>query len=427
MSDRNQHLDDRAVASLGTQLKGRRIDLVVSAGIACLETPKLVRELRRYGAEVRVALTPKVTNFVSPLCFEWASGHGVLGELSGAAEHLSHADAVVIAPCTLDFLSKISTGLADSAAATLIQSVLGRRPVLVQPSMHSSLEENPIYQKNLRTLMELPFVKILSAREEESKRKVPDVRETAREICHLINQHYRKDKIGRLLLLMGPTRSYLDDVRYISNYSSGRTGFAIADHFYRWGWTPDIVSGPVSINFPEIWSVGHVENINEIEPVAGELLKKHKYHGIIFAAALLDFEVTSQIEGKRNSKSSWAFELKPTRKLIQHLGKDVPIRVGFKLEFARDSVSLTRLIKEAADKNQCEIVVGNNLEDINETNHPVQIYIRSEGRIMEARNNQELSDILVSTMESLTGRNKKSQKRNAADNPKPSSSAISEA
>jgi len=427
MSDTKQHLDDRSVASLGTQLQGRHIDVVVSAGIACLETPKLLRELRRYGADLRVILTPKVESFVRPLCFEWASGQEVLTELSGAAEHISQADAVVIAPCTLDFLSKISLGLADSAAAALVQSVLGRRSVFIQPAMHSSLEKNPIYQRNLKTVSELPFVTILSAREEESKRKVPDVRETSREICHLINRYYRQDKIGRLLVLMGPTRSYLDDVRYISNYSSGRTGFAIADNFYRWGWTPDIVSGPVPINFPDVWSVSSVESIQEFAHTAGEHLKRHKYQSIIFAAALLDFEVTEKFQGKRSSKSAWSLELKPVEKLIPSLGKEVPIRVGFKLQSGKDRDSLTRIIKEAADKNHCEIVVGNNLEDISETSHPTQIYIRSEQKFCEAQNNQELSDILISKIEFLSKCPIQSQKRKAAENPKPSSSAISEA
>src|SRR5947209_1037854 len=106
-------MDDRDVEIKGDHLAGKSFDFVVSGGVASVEVPKIIRELRRYGANVRVIMSEGAHQFVTPLLFEWASKNAVVRALTGSAEHISNADAVLIAPATLDFISRVAHGLAD--------------------------------------------------------------------------------------------------------------------------------------------------------------------------------------------------------------------------------------------------------------------------------------------------------------------------
>ena len=264
----------------GHHLKGLTLDFVVSGGIASLESPRIVRELRRYGAKVRPIMTKASTEFIRPLALEWAAQEEVILKFSGKAEHISSADAVVVAPCTFDFLNAICLGQAQSIAQTMVQSVLGRKPVILVPSMHDSLFENPIFQESLSKLRDFPKVSLLNPKREESKAKSPAVESIVAQICHILNK-----KTQRGLILFGPTRSPIDDVRYVSNYSTGGLGLRLADTFYRAGYDLDLIAGPLSFSVPDYLNVRRVQTRQEMLEAVKRSKSDSAWDFSIFAAA----------------------------------------------------------------------------------------------------------------------------------------------
>lgn len=366
-------MDDRDVIPKGVHLSGKQIDLIVTGGIAGIESPRLVRELRRYGAQVRVVMTKSATNFVSPLVFEWASKNPVVTDLTGSAEHITAADCIVIAPCSLDFFTKISLGLADSAAATLVQSALGRKPVLIAPSMHDSLAQNPIFIQNRKNLQKIPGIFMLDPQMAEGKAKMQPVEEMAERICHFAGA--QSALRGRSIALsFGPTRSAIDDVRYISNFSSGALGSAIANEFFRRGADVHAVIGPVQMTLPNTFKSYPVTTNSEMKSRFQEIVKKQKPAAAIFCAAVLDFEVEKKIRGKTSSKNQLKFSLKASPKLIQQISGKGFLRVGFKLESGVEVGELWRRARESFKSNKCDLLVANRLEDLKTGAHEAYLF-----------------------------------------------------
>jgi phosphopantothenoylcysteine decarboxylase/phosphopantothenate--cysteine ligase len=383
--------DDRDVELRGSQLSGKRLDVVVAGGIAAIETPKLIRELRRYGADVHVFMTEAATEFVRPLVFEWASKNKVVTKLSGTAEHITHADAVIVSPATLDFISKIAMGFAEGAAGTLVQSAISRMPVFFCPSMHLSLEQNPIYQKNLESLREIKNIQILSPVKAEGKAKIASFENIAAKVCHELNREKFKEQ--PVTISLGPTRSYADDVRYLSNYSSGTLGLTIADELYRSGADVSVIAGPVSIRIPSYIKTTPVETIDEMKTALESDIKARGSKIAIFAAAVLDFEIAEKVSGKTSSKENWSIELKPTPKLIAEI--EGVLKVGFKLESKISSDELKSRIKDSAAANDCAYVVGNLLEDVSESKHKALIWSHETKCFTEANSKKEIATELV--------------------------------
>jgi len=375
-------IDDRDVDLLGGHLSNRKIDLVVTGGIAAVECVKLIRELRRYGADVRVSMTPSATTFVSPKSLEWAAKNPVLTDLSGAAEHITHADAVIIAPCSLDFMSKIALGLADSAAATLVQSAISRIPVFFAPSMHLSLQGNPAYARNLEALRAISHVTIFETQVNEGKAKMMAFEEMVARVSHALNA---AGKLGgkSVAITLGATRSPVDDVRHLGNSSSGALGFAIADELYRAGANVHAICGDTSVAAPHSPIEIQKVSTNSEMLAALQLVCQRSRPSIgIFSAAVLDFEVANPRNGKTSSKDSLSIQLQPAPKVHAALDYRFETKVGFKLESQLSVEELKKKITHWALEAQCQFVVGNRLEDVHRkdgtsTEHEAHIWARS--------------------------------------------------
>ena len=142
--------DDLQVDRVGDRLEGRTVALCVTGGIAAVESVKLIRHLRREGAQVNVYATPDALKFVGRSALEWAAAKPIVSELSGLAEHICTEDLVLIAPATINTVNAIGAGIADNAVTTLVASALGlQTPIVNAATGHGSLWENPIFQRNL--------------------------------------------------------------------------------------------------------------------------------------------------------------------------------------------------------------------------------------------------------------------------------------
>ncbi|MBT3397999.1 hypothetical protein HOA55_01400 [archaeon] len=164
---------DHQVDRIGDQLEGKTIALAITGGIAAIETPKIARHLRRYGATVNAYMTPSALKFVGRASLEWATERSVVVELSGLAEHICKEDMVVVAPATMNTINKIFNGVADNNVTSLVASALGSDiPVYLAPTMHESLYNNPFFKKNLSQAEEYGIT-LVEPRGGEGKAKMP--------------------------------------------------------------------------------------------------------------------------------------------------------------------------------------------------------------------------------------------------------------
>jgi phosphopantothenoylcysteine decarboxylase/phosphopantothenate--cysteine ligase len=176
--------EDLQVEKLGNQLEGYKIGLCVTGGIAAIESPKIARQLRRYGADVSCYATNESLKFVGKDALIWGCGKDVVCELTGRAEHICLEDLVLVAPATLNTLNKVMSGIADNSVTCLVASALGKKvPVYLAPTMHISLYENPFFQKNLGEA-EKYGLRIIPPRFGENKAKIPKTSFIVKEIIN---------------------------------------------------------------------------------------------------------------------------------------------------------------------------------------------------------------------------------------------------
>lgn len=184
--------DDTQVEKIDDSLKGYSIALCVTGGIAAIETPKIARHLRRYGAEVKAYVTGPAYEFIGKTALEWGTGNKVVDKLSGNAEHICLEDIILVAPATLNTINKIFSGIADNPVTTLIASAMGKKvPIYIAPTMHGSLYDNPILQENLKKAGNYG-IRIIEPRIGEGKAKMPHIKSIIGEI--LLYANGEKDK-----------------------------------------------------------------------------------------------------------------------------------------------------------------------------------------------------------------------------------------
>jgi phosphopantothenoylcysteine decarboxylase / phosphopantothenate---cysteine ligase len=177
---------DRAVSAKSSRLSGKRVAFGVCGGIGSVEVVKIIRELRRHGAEVHPFLTPSVEKFVTALSIEWAAGRKPVREADAPVEYLEDFDALVVAPATLNTIVKAALGISDNVVALTIAGHLGaKKPVVIYPTMNEKLLAHPRYEPSLRTLREWGAV-IPEIAEEEGRRKMPTPEQVAQTVLECL-------------------------------------------------------------------------------------------------------------------------------------------------------------------------------------------------------------------------------------------------
>lgn len=310
-------------------LAGKTVILGVTGGIAVYKGVELLRLLVKAGAAVHVVMTKAATEFVTPLTFQTLSGNPVHSELFNliSEEKIGHislaerADLFIIAPATANFVGKLAGGLADDLLSTTVMAT--RAPVLIAPAMNVNMYENRIYQQNEATLRchGYHFVEPASgwlACGWEGKGKLQEPAIILEEAVNILTS---KDMAGlRLLVTAGPTREEIDPVRYISNHSSGKMGFAIARRARLRGAAVTLVSGPVSLPAPCGVELVKVESAAEMH--AAVIGRAEAADIIIKAAAVADYRPLQRAGQKIKKKSGeTSISLVKTADILADLGK----------------------------------------------------------------------------------------------------------
>lgn len=347
------------------------IVLGISGGIAAYKTPELVRRLRDAGADVRVILTPNAARFVSPLALAAVSGHAVISEQWGDSDHggVDHielarwAELLLIAPATANVLAKLTAGLADDALTTY--ALAHRADVLVAPAMNTFMLAHATVQQNIATLRGrgvgiIEPVDGLLACGEEGAGKMPDVPA----LVEVVKSRFSaRDLEGRrILVTAGPTREPLDPVRYLSNRSSGKMGYAIADAARRRGAEVTLVTGPTSLIVPAGVTVTRVGTAREMHAAVMAAASAHDI--LIKAAAVADFAPLTVAE-RKIKKSEDSDELTITLRKNPDILRDVATLSPrpFLVAFAAETDGVEKNAREKLARKGADLIVANDVAD----------------------------------------------------------------
>jgi phosphopantothenoylcysteine decarboxylase/phosphopantothenate--cysteine ligase len=353
-------------SSGGVDLHGKKILLIVTGGIAAYKSAYLVRLLVRRGGEVRVVLTASASEFVTPLTFEVLSGNPVPAGLFAPrsepgvrhVELATWAEWILVAPATADFLAKAANGLADDLASTVL--LAARCPVILAPAMNEGMWENPSVRRNIEVLRSdgrcfiEPGTGALACGESGSGRMA----EPEEIVRALISSFEPGDLAGiRFLISAGRTEEDIDPVRYLSNRSSGRMGFALAAEAKRHGAHVTLVHGPVDVDPPAVDSCTSVRSAARMKTALSRAFPRCDV--LIMAAAVADFTPVRRVDTKiRREKGNLSLELKPTPDILATLGARKTkgqVVVGFALETGEGKGSAS----EKARRKACDYLVLN--------------------------------------------------------------------
>jgi phosphopantothenoylcysteine decarboxylase / phosphopantothenate---cysteine ligase len=384
--------EDLKVDIIGDNLSGKSVALCVTGGIAAIETPKLARYLRRYGAEVKAYMTPAASKFIGKAALEWATEQPVVTELSGMSEHICLEDLVLVAPSTTNTLNKIFQGQADNTVTTLVASALGMgKPVHLAPTMHESLYNNPFFLENLGRA-EKYGIHIIPPRVGEGKAKMPRLDYITAEVCRELSTHPIKGK--QILVTGGPTAVKIDDVRMITNRFRGSLGKRIATEAYLRGADVKYLLGNRDLKVPSFLDVLYHNDYDEYVKNVFSELHTGEYDAGIFSAAVADYRPKDVTKGKIPSRGALkTIELKETMKVIANVRSQFSDlhMVTFKYEDGVDFAKLLTIANKRINDGY-QMVIANRAEDM-KTNH--QAYLVTKTGYEKAESSRDITEKLV--------------------------------
>ncbi len=341
--------------------------LGIGGGIAAYKSAELARALMERGQGVQVVMTRAAQEFVRPLTFAALTGRRVMTEMfaiEDAIEHIKVAqdnEIMVVAPATADLLAKFAAGIADDFLTTLYLAFTG--PVVLAPAMNTNMWQHAATQRNVDTLRARGHV-IVDPGEGALACGMVGPGRLAEPVCIaeavLKALQPKRDLANETVLVTaGPTQEPIDPVRFISNRSSGKMGYAIAEAAVRRGGRVVLISGPVSIPEPAGARVVHV---NTAEEMRCAVLREFEAATIVVkAAAVADYRAPETAPGKiKKASGGLALELEPTADILGEIGrmKGDRLLVGFAAETEDPAAEARRKL----ETKNCDMVVGNRIE-----------------------------------------------------------------
>ena len=351
-------------------LKGKTILLGVSSSIAAYKAAGLASALVKLHANVEVVMTENATKFVTPLVFEQLTGRRTMVDtfdrnFSHQVEHISLAtrtDLVIVAPATANVAAKLAHGLADDMLTTTILAC--KCPKLIAPAMNTNMYENPVTQDNLDILRRYGWEVIEPASGRlacgtTGKGKMPEPEDLVQHILrHLAMPHDLEGK--RVLVTAGPTQEALDPVRYLTNHSTGKMGYAIARMAMLRGAQVTLVSGPTNIAPPPFVDVVKIRSAQDMFEAVAENAPNADF--IFKAAAVADYTPASYADNKMKKKDGdLSIPLKRTQDILKYLGEHrIPGQVicGFSME----TENMLENSRAKLTKKNVDMICANNLK-----------------------------------------------------------------
>lgn len=371
------------------KLLGTRILLGVSGSIAAYKAVGLLRSLVQEGADVSVAMTESAIRFVSPLTFEVLSRHPVATSVFGASQDMVHltlperADVIVIAPATANQLAKYAMGLADDVLSTM--ALTATCPLILAPAMDGGMWDHPAVQANVRLLRQRGATVLEPGEGPLASGRIGKGRLTDEGMIIAAIEAAlmpQRDCVGqRILISAGPTQEAIDPVRFISNRSSGKMGYALAEAARARGAEVVLVTGPTDLPIPLGVEPVHVCTAEEMSKV---MLSRLSWATVvIMAAAVADFRPKRPSSRKiKKSGTAWQhLELEPTDDILTLLTqqRSTQLMVGF----AAETEAVAEQAAEKLQRKGLDLIVGNNVAEVGSgfgSDTSAAILIDREGR-----------------------------------------------
>jgi phosphopantothenoylcysteine decarboxylase/phosphopantothenate--cysteine ligase len=396
------HPADDIRGSKSRILSKKRIVLAVTGSIAAVETVKLAHELIRHGAEIIPVMTPAATKIIHPDSLWFATGNKPVIELTGATEHVSYCgrvkdpiDLLLICPCTANTISKTAHGIDDTSVTTFVTTAIGSNvPIIIVPAMHLSMYDHKIIQKNIKTLKEIgvhfvdPFV-------DRNKAKMATIEEIVANVFKEVGKKdYEKKKV---LIIGGPTAESIDDIRIITNRSSGKTAVWLAKNAFCRGAEITLWYGLGSEEPPDYINTIKFESIKDLVKLIQS--KKLGQFDVIFVCAALSDYIPEKQKGKISSrKEKLTIELTTAPKIISILRKKAPksILIGFKAE--EKPKNLKEKSMDILKRNKLNYVIGNTISGFSKDKNEFLI-IDKKGKTIRKKGTKEcLTNIALDTI-----------------------------
>jgi phosphopantothenoylcysteine decarboxylase/phosphopantothenate--cysteine ligase len=404
-------------------LKGRKVVLGVTGGIAAYKAAEFVRLLVKEEVDVHVVMTENAQKFIAPLTFQTLSGNPVVSDPFALFEdaqigHIALADLaelVVILPATANIIGKIANGIADDFLSTMVMAT--RVPVLIVPSMNVNMWENPALQKNIRTLLERDC-HLMEPGEGElachwyGKGRLPELTEVVEKMEDLLTP---KDLKGEQILITGgPTQEPMDPVRFITNRSSGRMGYALAKIARRRGAEVTFISGPTSLSLPR-------RDIKYVPVQTAEEMRKAVFSHfepssvVIKAAAVSDYRPKVISEKKiKKGDSEYTLTLERTKDILEELGRKKENRIL--IGFAAETEDLVIHAKKKMQEKNLDLIVVNDVTQpgagFGSDTNQVKILSRSgQAKDLPLATKEEISRLILDDVVGLLKKKEGSRKQ----------------
>ncbi|MGM0414497.1 MAG: bifunctional phosphopantothenoylcysteine decarboxylase/phosphopantothenate--cysteine ligase CoaBC [Bacillota bacterium] len=389
------------------------IVLGITGGIAAYKMAHVASSLTKSGYNVDVIMTDSAREFISPLTFQSLTHNQVESEMftppvNRDVKHISiadRADLFLIGPATGNFIAKLASGIGDDLLSTILMAT--RAEVMIAPAMNVNMYNNPIVQENIQTLQDKGFIVLepdsgylACGYEGGGRLPEPDVLVTA--VKDLLTP---KDLSGqKLLVTAGPTQEIIDPVRFLSNRSTGRMGYAIAERASNRGAEVVLISGPTDLNSPEGVQLVDVQSAQEMAEAAVEYFPE--VHAGIMAAAVSDYRPVKQANQKLKKSekaNNLSIELSRTPDIINELNK---IKGSQKLiGFAAESEKLRANAKRKLVEKELDLIVANNIADekigFASRNNMVLILSKDFEYQVSIRDKKEVADIILDELKSI--------------------------
>lgn len=350
-------------------LKGKHVLLGVTGSIAAYKIANLASMLVKLNADVHVIMTKNAEQFISPVTFETLTGNKVIDDTfeRNSGYHVAHiamaaeADVVLIAPATANVIAKLAHGIADDMLTSTMLACTS--PILLSPAMNTHMYENQVTQENMEKLKSLGYQLIEPASGylacgDTGKGKMPEPEVLLD--CILQEIACEKDMTGKkVLVTAGPTREAIDPVRYITNHSTGKMGYAIAENAARRGAEVTLVSGPVQIAKPRFVKTVDVTSAEEMYQAVEKEFDSQDI--IVMAAAVADYRPEVVAENKiKKSDGQMSISLERTKDILGTFAhkKTKQFICGFSME----TENMLENSKAKLKKKNLDMIVANNLK-----------------------------------------------------------------
>lgn len=384
------------------KLTGKRFVIGITGGIAAYKTIELIRLLRKAGAEVRVVLTPAAAEFVTPLTLQAISGNLVSQSLldphaefaMGHIELAKWANAVLIAPASADFIARFSVGMANDLLSTICLATCA--PIFLAPAMNQQMFHQSITQQNL-TALKARGVRLIGPNSGvqacgdvgAGRMSEPTEIFTALSDFFVQSQDLRDLSVA---ITAGPTREAIDPVRYISNHSSGKMGFALATAFAERGANVTLISGPVNLLTPQ--NVTRVDVTSAQEMCQAALKSAVENQIFIGCAAVADYRL-AEVSAQKIKKSDEELSLKLIRNpdiisAVAHLSENRPFTVGF----AAETQNLVDYAQDKLQRKNLDMICANDVsggQAFNTDENMLQLFWKTGGKTLSLKSKTDLA------------------------------------